>query len=178
MKHVDWRGALLELQKIVHDYGPKEIADILGISVNSLYKQVDPNYNLEINPQDPENPDDRPRYKLGFKTLCRICQITARFGPVSTMLNPMGRGVFTYPDNKDMKKAYLRLAADADRESGEALQAVLAALENGHVDRQEAQYGIEQCDEAMEAWADLRARFKKSLDENPDHNPLKRRPGA
>ena len=166
MKHVDWKGALLELQKIVHDYGPKEIADILGISVHSLYKQVDPNYNLEINPQDPENPDERPRYKLGFKTIFRICQITGHFKPISTMLNPMGRGVFTIPGQSAAGRCYLKLLSAADKESGEALRATLEALENNHVNPEEAETGIRECDEAIEAWADLKARFRKSLEDN------------
>ena len=165
MNHVDWKGALLELQKIVHDYGPKGIADDLGISVNSLYKQLDPNYNLEVNPQDPENPDGRPRYKLGFRAIFKICQITKKFKPVSIMLNSMGQGLFTIPENKDKGSGFIRLLSKADKESGEALRATLAALENDDVSRGEAIKGIKECDEAMSAWADLKAKYQAILND-------------
>jgi len=163
MAHVDWKGALLELQKIVHDYGPKEIADDLGISVNSLYKQLDPNYNLEVNPLDPENPDGKPRYKLGFKTIFKICWITNNFKPVSMMLNAMERGIFTIPKNKDEGAGFLKLLSNADKESGEAFRATLGALENNKVSKEEALIGIKECDEAMGAWADLKAKYKAIL---------------
>ncbi|CCK81229.1 MULTISPECIES: phage regulatory CII family protein [Desulfobacula] len=165
MVHVDWRGALLELQKIAHDYGSKELADYLGISVNSLYKQLDPNYNLEVNPPDPENPDGQPRYKLGFKTIFKICCITGNFKPVSMMLNSMDRGIFTIPKNQDKNKGFLKLLSNADKESGEAFRATLQALEDNKVSRSEALTGIKECDEAMSALADLKAKYKAVLTE-------------
>ena len=165
MRHVDWKGALLELQKIVHDYGPKEIADVLGISVNSLYKQVDPNYNLEINPQDPENPDEKPRYKLGFKTLFRICQIADDFRPMATMLNPMQRGLFVIPGAQDTRKGFLELLICADKESGEAFRATLDALIDNKVSQDEASRGIKECDEAITALANLKAKYKTILND-------------
>ena len=165
MKHVDWKGALLELQKIVHDYGPKEIADVLGISVNSLYKQVDSNYNLEINPQDPENPDDKPRYKLGFKTLFRICQIADDFKPVATMLSPMQRGIFVIPGSQDTRTGFLELLICADKESGEAFRATLSALIDNKVSRDEASVGIKECDDAITALANLKAKYRTILND-------------
>ena len=166
MKHVDWEGALLELQKIVHDYGPKEMADVLGVSLGSLYKQVNPNYNLEINPQDPENPDEKPRYKLGFKTLFRICQIADDFTPMATMLSPMQRGIYTIPANRgktDHRTDFLELLVCANKESGEAFRATLSALVDNKVSQDEAFTGIKECDEAITAIANLKAKYRTIL---------------
>lgn len=57
------------------------------------------------------------------------------------------------------------LTAEAARDSGETIAGMIAALQDGRVDRAEAREGIEHIDETMRALAALRAALTTRLEE-------------
>lgn len=159
-KRIDFKSTLLDLQKKVHDFGTDIVADELNISPSSLYKQLDWRYNIETNPVDPDNKDSQPRYKLGFKTLFKICSIINDFKPVVSILNSAGYGAFKLPKSEaDIN--FLALLGTAMDECNDVSQTTIMALADKVVTGEEAEEGIRQCDEAINAISDLKSAYEK-----------------
>lgn len=148
MSTINFERSLALVQASAHEYGIKELADHLNKAVSTLYAEL----------------NQTEGYKLGAKEFFKTVNQTGDISPLETLLSDMGLALFRLPEHSINKlsissSSIINALGTVNKECADTFGTTLKALEDKKVTKKEALKGSQECMEAINALAHLKAQF-------------------
>lgn len=140
------------IQKMAKKYGMKLLADVVSLSPQTLYADLDPN-SLE-----------RRTNKLGFLDWLKIIEETKNLTPLDDVNRLFGRISLPIPKKtEEMTQAsWMKFCATIAKESGEAVAELAEAISDGKITNEELERVEKETWEALQAFASLYLAIKSN----------------
>lgn len=151
------KGLMELVQEMVLGYGVEALAEELGKSPNTLYKEVNP------------NPEEGRTHKFGLLDFRRVTNRTRDYRALHKLCLECDHVAVAIPPGRPGNKDWFSRLSRISKEFGDHVAAVGEALADGRLDRQEARAVLAELDELIEAAVADRLELLRLLEPEEAH---------